>query len=53
MDVMDAGWNTPVGMTLNMPPAIATFSMPLRMRMNVSRARLRRIVSVLMENIRG
>ena len=45
---IDAGWNPPVGMTLSIPPAIATFPVPLLSRRNVEPARLRRMVSVLM-----
>src|SRR5436190_658135 len=42
----DAGWNTPVGTTLSMPPATATLVGSRRSRMKVFPARLRRIVSV-------
>jgi glucose/arabinose dehydrogenase len=37
--VLEAGWNTPVGMTLSMLPVTATFSTPLRKSANVLRAR--------------
>ena len=53
VDRMQAGWNTPVGMTLSSPPAMATRSGFLRRSTKVAPAGLRRMVRVLIDSSSG